>query len=133
MFEVLRALVKGRGGGWVCVGGVCTSVTATLHCDGHHSRVSVPRLEVQTPIRKRDRRCREGKERRHDTRTHGEERGGVASHDVLCCASIAFLSRPESGVICMTDDDFVRVVGDKGKGKEEKRRRKKFVIGEKIN
>jgi hypothetical protein len=25
----------------------------------------------------------------------------------------------------MTDDDFVRVVGDKGKGKEEKRRRKK--------
>ena len=33
VFEVLRALVKGRGGGWVCVGGVCTSVTATLHCD----------------------------------------------------------------------------------------------------
>ena len=32
----------------------------------------------------------------------------------------------------MTDDDFVRVVGDKGKGKEEKRRRKKFVIGEKL-
>ena len=45
VFEVLRALVKGRGGGWACVGGVCTSVTATLHCDGHHSRVSVPRLE----------------------------------------------------------------------------------------
>ena len=32
----------------------------------------------------------------------------------------------------MTDDDFVRVVGTKGKGKEEKRRRKKFVIGEKL-
>ena len=58
--------------------------------------------------------------------------GGVASHEMLHCASIAFLSRPESGVICMADDDFVRVVGDKGKGKEEKRRRKKFVIGEKL-
>ena len=51
---------------------------------------------------------------------------------MLYCASIAFLSRPESVVICMTDDDFVRVVGDKEKGKEEKRRRKKFVIGEKL-
>ena len=48
VFEVLRALRKGRGGGWVCVGGVCTSVTAMLQCGGHHSRVSVPRLEVQT-------------------------------------------------------------------------------------
>jgi hypothetical protein len=47
-----------------------TSVTAMLQCDGHHSRVSVLCLEVQTPIRKRDRHCREGKERRHDTRTH---------------------------------------------------------------
>jgi len=45
-------------------------------CDGHHSRVSVPRFEVQTSIRKRDRHYREGKERRHDTRTHGQERGG---------------------------------------------------------
>jgi len=51
---------------------------------------------------------------------------------MLYCASIVFFSRPESGVICMTDGDFVRVVGDKGKGKEEKRRRKKFVIGEKL-
>jgi hypothetical protein len=50
---------------------------------------------------------------------------------MLYCTSIAFFSRPESGVICMTDDGFVRV-GDKGKGKEEKRRRKKFVIGEKL-
>jgi hypothetical protein len=32
----------------------------------------------------------------------------------------------------MTDDDFARVVGDKEEGKEEKRRRKKFVIGEKL-
>jgi hypothetical protein len=119
VFEVLRALLKGRGGGWACVEWMCASVTATLQCDGHHSRVSVPRLEVQTSIRKRDRRCREGKERRHNTRAHGQERGGVASHDVLYCASIVFFSRPESGVICMTDDDFVRVVGDKGKGKEE--------------
>jgi hypothetical protein len=47
---------------------------------------------------------------------------------MLCCASIAFLSRPESVVICMADDDFVRVVGDNEKGKEGKRRRKKFVI-----
>jgi hypothetical protein len=76
VFEVLRAPVKGRGGGWTSVGGVCASVTATLHCDGHHSRVSVPRLEVQTSIRKGDRRCREGKERRHDTRAHEQERGG---------------------------------------------------------
>ena len=53
-------------------------------------------------------------------------------HGMLYCASIAFFSRPESGVICMTDDYFVRVVGDKGKGKEGKRRRKKFVIGEKL-
>ena len=119
MFEVLRALRKGRGGGWVCVGGMCTSVTATLQCDGHHSRVSVPRLEVQTSIRKGDWHCREGKERRHDTRTHGQERGGVASHDMLYCTSIAFFSRPESGVICMTDDDFVRVVGDKRKTNED--------------
>jgi hypothetical protein len=37
-FEVLRALMKGRGGGWACVGGMCTSVTATLQCNGHHSR-----------------------------------------------------------------------------------------------
>jgi hypothetical protein len=51
---------------------------------------------------------------------------------MLCCASIAFFSRPEPGVICMTDDDFARVIGDKGQGKEEKRRRKKFVIGEKL-
>jgi hypothetical protein len=76
VFEVLRALRKGRGGGWACVGGMCASVTATLQCDGHHSRVSAPRFEVQTPIRKRDRHHREGKERRHDTRTHGQERGG---------------------------------------------------------
>jgi hypothetical protein len=106
------------------VGGMCTSVTATLQCDGHHSRVSAPCLEVQTSIRKRDRHCREGKERRHDTRPHHHDqaRGGVVQHDLLHCASIAFFSRPESGVICMTDDDFVRVVGDKGKGKKENRR-----------
>ena len=41
---------------------------------------------------------------------------------MLYCASFAFFSRPESGVICMTDDYFARVVGDKGKGKKEKRR-----------
>ena len=56
----------------------------------------------------------------------------MVQHGMLYCASIAFFSRPESGVICMTDDYFVRVVGDKGKGKEGKRRRKKFVIGEKL-
>ena len=56
----------------------------------------------------------------------------MVQHDLLYCTSIAFFSRPESGVICMTDGGFVRVVGDKGKGKEEKRRRKKFVIGEKL-
>jgi hypothetical protein len=43
----------------------------------------------------------------------------VASHGMLCCASIAFFSRPESGVICMTDDDFVRVVSYKERRKEE--------------
>ena len=58
--------------------------------------------------------------------------GGVVQHDALYCASIAFFSRPESGMICMTDDDFARVVGDKEVGKEEKRRRKKYVIGEKL-
>ena len=55
---------------------------------------------------------------------------------MLYCASHAFFSRPESGVICMTDGDFVRVVVDKGLTKErrkkEKRRRNKFVIGEKL-
>jgi hypothetical protein len=45
---------------------------------------------------------------------------GVASHGMLYCTSVAFLYRPESVVICMTDDDFVRVVGDKEEGKEEK-------------
>jgi hypothetical protein len=34
---------------------------------------------------------------------------------MLYCASIAFLSRPESVAICMTDEDFARVVGDKNK------------------
>ena len=51
---------------------------------------------------------------------------------MLYCASHAFFSRPESGVICMTDDDFVRVVVDKGRRKKEKRRRNEFVIGEKL-
>ena len=53
----------------------------------------------------------------------------MASHDMLYCASIAFFSRSELGVICMTDDDFVRVVGGKG---GETKRRNKFVIGEKL-
>jgi hypothetical protein len=44
--------------------------------------------------------------------------GGVSWHALLCVDRFFFLSRPESVVICMTDDDFVRVVGDKGK--EEK-------------
>jgi hypothetical protein len=46
--------------------------------------------------------------------------GGAIRHALLCVDR--FLSRPESGVICMADDDFVRVVGDKGKGKKENRR-----------
>jgi hypothetical protein len=104
---------------------MCTSVNAMLQCDGHHSRVSVPRLEVQTPIRKRDWHYREGKERRHDTRAHGQEREGWRLMVCFTARRSLFLSRPESVVICMTDDDFVRVVGDK-------RRRKKFVIGEKL-
>ena len=90
VFEVLRELVKGTGGGWACVDGVCTSLTATLQCNGHHSRVSVPRLEVQTTIRKGDRRCREEKERRHNTRTQGHKDtwtgaggGGVTWHASL--------------------------------------------------
>ena len=56
----------------------------------------------------------------------------MASHGMLYCASHAFFSRPESGVFCMTDDDFVRVVVDKGRRKKEKRRRNEFVIGEKL-
>ena len=51
-------------------------------------------------------------------------------HASLCVDR--FLSRPESGVICVADDDFVRVVGDKEEEKEEKRRRKEFVVGEKL-
>jgi hypothetical protein len=43
-------------------------------------------------------------------------------HDLLYGASIVVFSRPESGVICMTDGGFVRVVGDKEKGKKENRR-----------
>jgi hypothetical protein len=81
VFEVLRALAKGRGGGWACVGGVCASVTATLQCNGHHSRVPVPRLEVQTPIRKRDRRAERERERKGDmTEGHMDRSGGGASH-----------------------------------------------------
>ena len=93
-FEVLRALGKGRGGGWVCVGGVCTSVTATLQCGGHHSRVPVPRLEVQTPIRKRDRHHRE--ERTGDmTQGHMDRSGGggVTWHALLCVARFFLSSR----------------------------------------
>ena len=56
----------------------------------------------------------------------------MASHDMLYCASIAFFSRSELGVICMTDDDFVRVVGDKERRKRRKEGRSKFVIGEKL-
>jgi hypothetical protein len=43
-----------------------------------------------------------------------------------------FFSRPESGMICMKDGDFVpvRVVGDKERRKKERRRRNNFVIGE---
>ena len=63
------------------------------------------------------------RERKGDmTQGHMDRSGGVVQHSMLYCASIAFFSRPESGVICMTDDDFVRVVGDKGKGKKENRR-----------
>ena len=51
----------------------------------------------------------------------------MASHDMLYCASIAFFSRSELGVICMTDDDFVRVVGDKERRKEG---RSKFMSEE---
>jgi hypothetical protein len=40
---------------------------------------------------------------------------------MLFCVSIAFFSRPELGVICMTDGDFVRVVGDKERRKEDER------------
>ena len=53
-------------------------------------------------------------------------------HVVLCCASIAFFSRPESGVICMTDDDFARVVGDKGKEKEGEMKTKQICDWRKI-
>jgi hypothetical protein len=41
----------------------------------------------------------------------------LASHGMLYFTSIVFFSRPESGVICMTDGDFVRVVGDKEEGR----------------
>jgi hypothetical protein len=58
--------------------------------------------------------------------------GVVVQHGMLDCTSIVFFSRPESGVICMTDDGFVRVVGDKGKGKKENRRQSNQVIGEKL-
>ena len=44
--------------------------------------------------------------------------GWCNARGMLHCAPVAFFSRPESGVICMTDDDFVRVVVDKGKEKE---------------
>jgi hypothetical protein len=55
---------------------------------------------------------------------------------MLCCTSIKvfFFSRPESGVICMTDDDdfdFVRIVATKEGETKEKRRQKQIVIGEK--
>jgi hypothetical protein len=45
--------------------------------------------------------------------------GGGATRLALLCVD-RFFSRPESGA----DDDFVRVVGDKGKGKKENRRQR---------
>jgi hypothetical protein len=50
---------------------------------------------------------------------------------MLCCTPIEFFSCPELGVICMTDDDFVRVVATKRGERKEKRRRNNFLIGEK--
>ena len=57
----------------------------------------------------------------------------MASHGMLYCASHAFFSRPESGVFCMTDDDFVRVVVDKGKEKEGETKTKQICDWRKIN
>ena len=73
----------------------------------------MPRLQVQTPEAGVAERERKG----DITQGRMDRSGGGALHGILCCASIAFSSRSEWGVICMTDDDFVRVVGDE---REEK-------------
>ena len=73
------------------------------------------------------------REREGDMTQEHVDRSGGGWRNMACFAArrSLFFSRPESGVICMTDDDFARVVVDKGKEEEENRRRKKFVIGEK--
>jgi hypothetical protein len=50
---------------------------------------------------------------------------------VLCVDR--FLSRPESFVICMTDGGFVRVVGDKRRGKGGQTKTKEIFDWRKIN
>ena len=74
-FEVLRTLVKGGEVAWVCVDDRCSSVPAMLQCGGLQSGVSVRVCSRGGQSRERERRCREGKERRHDTRAHGKQRG----------------------------------------------------------
>ena len=102
-FEVLRTLVKGGEVAWVCVDDRCSSVPAMLQCGGLQSGVSVRVCSRGGQSRERERRCREGKERRHDTRAHAwKVAGGVASHGMLFCAPVAFLSRPVPGVLCIT-------------------------------
>lgn len=71
-FEVLRTLVKGGEVAWVCVDDRCSSVPAMLQCGGLQSGVSVRVCSRGGQSRERERRCREGKERRHDTRAHGK-------------------------------------------------------------
>jgi hypothetical protein len=59
--------------------------------------------------------------------------GGGVSWCALLCVDRFFISSPEPVVICMTDDDFVRVVGDKERGKGEKTKTKEICDWRKIN
>jgi hypothetical protein len=86
-------------------------------------QVSVPCLEVQMSIRKRDWRCREGKERRHDTRTHGQEQGGWCN--MACFAArrslFSLVQNRVQPAWEMKDDGFVHVVATKKGERKEKR------------
>ena len=119
MFGVLRAPRKGRGGGWVYVGGMFTLVTAMLQCDGHHSRVSVPCLEVQSQSG-REIGIAERERKGDMTQGHMDRSGGGgATRLALLCVNCFFLS---SRIGCDLHDRRRLRTCDKGKGKKENQR-----------
>jgi hypothetical protein len=121
VFEVLKALVKDRGGGWVFAGGggTCIMLQWPLHCSATDTTAGCPCLVLR--CRRQSRReasVAEGGRKGDMTQGHMDKSGGGGAHTwcALLCAD-----RPEPGVTCMADDDFVRVVATGRKNEDEKK------------